>query len=39
MTPPDEGEQLKVTWEKGVIPVDGDEASVFLTVFGSGTGP
>ncbi|MDX3746932.1 DUF4232 domain-containing protein [Streptomyces sp. AK08-02] len=39
VTPPDERDQLKVTWEKGVVPVGGGEASVFLTVFGSGTGP
>ncbi|WP_405825155.1 DUF4232 domain-containing protein [Streptomyces sp. NBC_01390] len=39
VTPPDERDPLKVTWEKGAVPVGGNEASVFLTVFGSGTGP
>ncbi|MDW4904984.1 DUF4232 domain-containing protein [Streptomyces sp. ADMS] len=38
VTPPDEREQLKVVWEKGEVPVGGNESSVFLTVFGSGTG-
>ncbi|ELP66814.1 DUF4232 domain-containing protein [Streptomyces turgidiscabies] len=39
VTPPDERDQLKVTWEKGAVPVGGDEAAMFLTVFGPGTGP
>ncbi|GAA3872140.1 DUF4232 domain-containing protein [Streptomyces lacrimifluminis] len=39
VTPPDEREQLKVTWEKGDVPVGGNRSSVFLTVFGPGTGP
>ncbi|WP_329267619.1 DUF4232 domain-containing protein [Streptomyces sp. NBC_01451] len=38
VTPPDERDQLKVAWEKGEVPVGGNESSVFLTVFGPGTG-
>ncbi|MGW3653100.1 DUF4232 domain-containing protein [Streptomyces sp. NPDC000878] len=38
VTPPDERDPLKVTWEKGEVPVGGNESSVFLTVFGPGSG-
>jgi hypothetical protein len=38
VTPPDERDRLRVTWEKGEVPVGGNKASLFLTVFGPGTG-
>lgn len=38
VTPPDEREPLKVAWDKGEVPVGGNESSVFLTVFGPGSG-
>ncbi|MFF3374651.1 DUF4232 domain-containing protein [Streptomyces sp. NPDC002680] len=38
VTPPDERESLKVPWDKGEVPVGGNESSVFLTVFGPGSG-
>ncbi|NEC84356.1 DUF4232 domain-containing protein [Streptomyces sp. SID12501] len=38
VTPPDERDQLKVTWERGEVPVGGNKSSVFLSVFGPGTG-
>ncbi|MFD1657136.1 DUF4232 domain-containing protein [Streptomyces caeni] len=38
ITPPDERSSLKVTWEGGAVPVSGNSSSVFLTVFGAGTG-
>ncbi|MFJ9817581.1 DUF4232 domain-containing protein [Streptomyces sp. NPDC101151] len=38
VTPPDERDPLKVAWTAGAVPVSGNSSSVFLTVFGSGTG-
>jgi hypothetical protein len=38
VTPPDERTSLKVTWTAGEVPVGGNESSVFLTVFGAGSG-
>ncbi|NEA66329.1 DUF4232 domain-containing protein [Streptomyces sp. SID12488] len=38
VTPPDERDPLKVTWERGEVPVGGNDSSVFLSVFGPGTG-
>ncbi|MFE0517103.1 DUF4232 domain-containing protein, partial [Streptomyces sp. NPDC058964] len=38
VTPPDERDQLKVKWTAGEVPVSGNASSVFLTVFGPGTG-
>ncbi|MEU1406574.1 DUF4232 domain-containing protein [Streptomyces sp. NPDC005728] len=38
VTPPDERDSLKVAWTAGAVPVSGNSSSVFLTVFGSGTG-
>ncbi|MFJ3230876.1 DUF4232 domain-containing protein [Streptomyces sp. NPDC086787] len=38
VTPPNERDPLKVRWTAGKVPVSGNASSVFLTVFGPGTG-
>ncbi|MFF4835794.1 DUF4232 domain-containing protein [Streptomyces sp. NPDC001315] len=38
VTPPDERDPLTVGWTGGKVPVGGNESSVFLTTFSSGTG-
>ncbi|MEV6961140.1 DUF4232 domain-containing protein [Streptomyces sp. NPDC051207] len=38
VTPPDERTSLKVPWTAGAVPVGGNSSSVFLTVFGAGSG-
>jgi len=38
VTPPDERDSLKVTWNGGQVPVSGNASSVFLTVLGPGSG-
>ncbi|MEV6835652.1 DUF4232 domain-containing protein [Streptomyces sp. NPDC051133] len=39
VTPPDERDQLKVTWTGGTVPVSGNSSSVFLSALSPGTGP
>ncbi|MEU6196228.1 DUF4232 domain-containing protein [Streptomyces sp. NPDC047061] len=38
VTPPDEKDSLKVTWNNGAVPVSGNASSVRLNVFSAGTG-
>ncbi|MET8449566.1 DUF4232 domain-containing protein [Streptomyces sp. NPDC005209] len=38
VTPPDERDHLTVKWTAGEVPVSGNASSVFLMVFGPGTG-
>ncbi|MFI9173847.1 DUF4232 domain-containing protein [Streptomyces lincolnensis] len=38
VTPPDEREPLKVTWNGGEVPVSGNESTVRLITFSPGTG-
>ncbi|MFD5447878.1 DUF4232 domain-containing protein [Streptomyces sp. NPDC003470] len=39
VTPPDEREPVKVTWQAGEVPVGGNESSVSVTALAPGTGP